>query len=84
METIIVAILVLYGLSIVLKLVGPWLMRWLLGRAAKKMFADVGGEPAQEKSSPRRDGNGVLRPRVREGQSISDILGGEYVDYEEV
>lgn len=92
LATLITILLLLYVMRWLLALVAPWLVKAFVRRVARKAgFPTHGGEPAR-KTRPkggagRFAGSGddmVLRPRRRQGQSLSDLLGGEYVPFTEI
>ncbi|MCQ7582458.1 hypothetical protein NP174_23235, partial [Salmonella enterica] len=91
-------ILTLWVLKLVLRLVGPWLMAFVAKRLIRKAgFGDAFGqatEGARQTDSGSTTGTVkgdkwwkpdevILKPRRRQGQSVSDILGGEYVDFQQ-
>lgn len=93
MATLITIAIVIYALKFVFALVMPWLLK----RFAKSMMRKAGFTPPEDagreadekpKEWKTRFGWGrteeVLRVRRRRGQTISDVLGGEYISYEEV
>ena len=74
---VITAGLVYYVLRFVMRLVGPWLVRTFL-----KRFMGV-SRPTEDSIAVRTDDGIVLRPRLHEGERISDRLGYDYSDIEE-
>ncbi len=91
LSTLFVILLVLF----ILKWVGRLLLPWLLTLFAKRMMKKAGFQmPEQDEQEEqdkkdrswwgRGDDSDSLKPRMRDGESVSDVLGGEYVDYEEV
>lgn len=90
-------ILVFWVLRLVFRLVGPWLFGLLAKHLMKKAgFTQETAEDAQtgtstsSKTDTVKSGKWwkpdevILKPHRREGQRVSDILGGEYVDCQEV
>lgn len=96
MEKFLSVVFVILIVLFVLKWVARLLMPWLLTLFAKHMMKKAGfqmpqeEEPQEEKNKKDRSwwgGGGnpdPLKPRMRDGESLSDVLGGEYVDYEEI
>lgn len=89
LSVIITALLVFYVLRFAMRLVGPWLLRTFLKRFTGFDLGGgseevKGGRGDQETLAVKTDDGLVLRPRLHEGQRISDKLGYEYADVEEV
>lgn len=92
LATLITVLLLLYVLRWLFALAAPWLVKAFARRVMRKAgFAMPGGE--QERKDPGKEGarryagsgdDMVLRPRRRQGQSLSDMLGGEYVPFTEI
>lgn len=93
MATLLTIAIVIYALKFVFALAMPWLLK----RFAKSMMRKAGftqpqdaGRETTEKPKGRKTRFGwgkteeVLRVRRRQGQTLSDVLGGEYISYEEV
>lgn len=93
LATLLTIVIVVYVLKYVFALVMPWLLK----RFAKSMMKKAGftppddaGQEAAEKPKRQKTRFGwgktdeVLRVRRRQGQTLSDILGGDYIQYEEV
>lgn len=93
--TVFIVIIVLYLLKWLFVLLSPLLLKLFV----KKMTQTYGGAQGNQADEPRAqrayaDDDGpmsartkegiVLRVRRKQGQSISDVLGGEYVSFEEV
>ena len=84
--TLITIILIFYGL----RLIGRLLMVVFMKRLTKhitKNFGDEGFGTANEEETMReREGDITITKKQKNGneQSLSDELGGEYVDFEEV
>ena len=91
LSTLFVILIVLF----ILKWVARLLLPWLLTLFAKRMMKKAGFQMPQQEEPEEKDkkdrswwgGGGdsdSLKPRMRDGETVSDVLGGEYVDYEEV
>lgn len=93
LATLLTIVIVVYALKYVFVLVMPWLLK----RFAKSMMKKAGftppedegrDDPEKPKRRKTRFGWGrdeePLKVRRRQGQTLSDILGGEYIPYEEV
>lgn len=98
LSTILTFLLALWVLRWVFAIIGPWLMGLLAKHILKKAgLADkeTGSKTEKETSSAGKASTiksdkwwkpdeVILKPHRRQGESLSDILGGEYIDYEEV
>lgn len=93
------AILVFWLLKWLFVLIGPWLLKLFAKRMMKKAGFDTsagfGSNTQAEKDDDSRadtlksdkwwkPDEVILKPSRHNGQSISDILGGEYIDCTEV
>lgn len=97
-STILTVLLVIWVLRWVFAIVGPWLMGLLAKHLLKK--AGLAGNETRSKAEKETAATGktstmkgdkwwkpdevILKPHRRQGESLSDLLGGEYIDYEEV
>ena len=97
-STILTVLLVIWVLRWVFAIGGPWLMGLLAKHILKKagLAHDDTGSRAEKKTAATskastmksdkwwRPDEVILKPHRRQGQRLSDLLGGEYIDYEEV
>lgn len=92
LATLITILLLLYVLRWLFALAAPWLVKAFVRRVARKAGFSMPGAEQEPKASGKADagrfaGTGddmVLRLRRRRGQSLSDVLGGEYVPFTEI
>lgn len=91
-------LLALWILRWVFAIVGPWVMAWLAKYILKKAGVAPSGSDGKTGKESATDGRTstvksdkwwkadevILKPHRRQGERLSDLLGGEYVDYEEV
>ncbi len=87
-------IIIFYLISYLFRLAAPYLMKFFLKRMAKKADAQYGTNFSEDNNKDDKKNNQrrswfsssevVLKPHLRQGQSISDLLGGEYINYDEV
>lgn len=98
LSTILTLLPALWVLRWVFAIIGPWLMGLLAKHILKKAgFAgnETGSKAENETASASKTSTVkgdkwwkpdevILKPHRRQGESLSDILGGEYIDYEEV
>lgn len=94
MGVIITFLLSLYLLGLLARILLPWLLKVFVGNVMRSQGMDWGGE-SQGESEKKKGTNGRsssffgrrsegLKVRRKEGQTLSDVLGGEYIEYEEV
>lgn len=97
-STILTVLLAIWVLRWVFAIVGPWLMGLLAKHILKKAGLagnETGGKTEKETASAGKTSTMkgdkwwkpdevILKPHRRQGERLSDILGGEYVDYEDV
>lgn len=80
-KTILIILLVYYGLKFSLKLAAPYLMRYISKKASQK-FGDAFGQESY-KSSNNEEGD-VSIEKMPTSKSKNKNTVGEYVDFEEV
>lgn len=92
LSTLITILIILFALKWLAKLLLPWLLKTFAKRMMRQAgfntdpFTSTADSPnAPPRSSPRPShSDEFLRPKRHLGQSISDTLGGEYIDYQEI
>jgi len=82
LKTILIILLVYYGLKFLMKLVGPYLMRYVTKKAGQKFEQAFGGTPPQS-ASTEKEGS-VSIDKMPNAHTKSSKTVGEYVDFEEV
>ena len=80
-KTILIVLLVYYGLKFLLKLAMPYLMRYISKKATQK-FGDAFGQGSYE-SSETEEGNVSIDKMPSSKSKIKNTVG-EYVDFEEM
>lgn len=84
LRTIIIIVLIWYGLKLVFRLVGPWLMKkgvqGMQNKAQRDMHNQFGGG-ANRSSKPEGT---ITVEKPKGGSDNRDGEDGEYVDYEEI
>ena len=81
LRTILIILLVYYGVKILMRLFAPYFVRYM----SKKMQERFGGQfqqPQHDKNRPQ-DGETVIDKMPQQRKS-SDKKVGEYIDYEEI
>lgn len=82
LRTILIILLVYYGIKILMKLFAPYVMRYM----SKKMQERFGGQFQQQHNTETnrpKDGETII-DKIPERRQSSDKKVGEYVDYEEI
>ena len=81
LRTILIILLVFYGVKILMRLFAPYLARYM----SKKMEERFGGQFQQQQRQADRpkDGETVI-DKMPEQRQTSDKKLGEYIDYEEI
>nr|WP_093142863.1 DUF4834 family protein [Ulvibacter litoralis] len=82
LKTILIVLLVYYGLKFLLKLTGPYLMRYVTKKAGQKFEQAFGG--AQNGTSQPREEGSVIIDKMPSSKTKGTNTVGEYVDYEEI
>ena len=80
-KTILIVLLVYYGLKFLLKLAAPYLMRYVSKKASQK-FGDAFGQGPQENSNAEE--GDVSIDKMPSSKSKTKNTVGEYVDFEEL
>jgi hypothetical protein len=80
-KTVLIVLLVYYGLKFLLKLAGPYLMRYISKKATQKFGGSFGQEPQKDRKT--EEGN-VSIDKMPSSKSQSKNTVGEYVDFEDV
>lgn len=92
LSTLFTILIVLFALKWVVKLLlaSPWVQKFLVKRLMKMAGLHIPQEeePRQtereSKSRRTKPTDDYMKPTRRKGQTWSDVLGGEYIDYEEL
>lgn len=95
LSTVIIILLVFWVLRWVFALIGPWLLTLFAKHLMKKAgFTPPPSSTATDDSTAKTDtvksgkwwkpDEVILKPHRQQGQRVSDILGGEYIECQEV
>jgi len=82
LETILIILLVYYGIKFFSRLFGPYMLRYL----SKKMQDQFGGQSQQRQNqseTKRKEGETVIDKMPQKNTSSNKDVG-EYIDYEEI
>ena len=82
LRTILIIMLIYYGIKILSRLFAPYLMRYM----SRKMQERFGGQfhQQQTRQQPRPDEGETVIDKIPQTPKSSDKKVGEYVDYEEI
>lgn len=82
LKTILIILLVYYGLKFLTKLAAPYLMRYVTKKAEQKFGQAFGGNPTSSQSLEKEGSVSIDRRPNTQAQSKNAV--GEYVDFEDV
>ncbi|WP_426430470.1 DUF4834 family protein [Winogradskyella sp. HB-48] len=86
LRTILIILLVWYGLKILSRLFAPLLIKFVAKKAEERFGQQFGGfqnQSQQRNEQKRREGETVI-DKMPERQKSSNDKVGEYIDYEEI
>ena len=81
LKTILIVLLVYYGLKLLWRLLAPYAMRYIAKKASQKFESAFGQNPFQQQSA-KKEGN-ISVEKTTENTKSSKVVG-EYVDFEEL
>lgn len=82
MRTILIILLIYYGLKILTRLLAPYMMKYLSKKVEQKFGQQFGNY--QYKNEPSTKDGEVSIDKMPQQQPKSNKTVGEYVDYEEI
>ena len=82
-RTILIIMLVYYGIKILSRLLAPYLMRYLSKKAQQRFGQQFGNHRQQSQQPPRKEGEVSIDKMPQQSKSSNKDVG-EYVDYEEI
>ena len=80
-RTILIILLVYYGIKILSRLFAPYLVRYMSKKMQQKFEGQFQQRPTQKQ--PQKEGETVI-DKMPENNSASNKKVGEYIDYEEI
>ncbi|MBO6880101.1 DUF4834 family protein [Winogradskyella sp.] len=86
LRTILIILLIWFGLKILTRLFAPFLMRFVAKKAEEKFGEQFGGfqnQSQQREEKKRREGETVIDKMPEQNKSSNEKVG-EYIDYEEI
>lgn len=82
LRTILIILLVYYGVKILMRIFAPLLMKSLVKKAEKRFGQQFGNQNTYQEP-PKREGE-ISIDKIPNQQKSSNKKVGEYVDYEEI
>jgi hypothetical protein len=82
LKTILIILLVYYGLKFLIKLIAPYLLQYITKKAGQKFEEAFGANPTS--ATPSQEEGSVTVDKMPFSKGKSKNTAGEYVDYEEV
>ncbi len=82
LRTILILLLVFYGVKILMRLFAPYLMQYM-SKKMQERFGQQYHQPQQQNGNRVKEGETVI-DKMPHQQKTSDKKVGEYIDYEEI
>jgi hypothetical protein len=83
LKTVLIILLVYMGLKFLLKLLKPYLMRYIAKKAGKQFEQAFGANPFPQQEAREKEGSiSIDKIPTQKRKATSTV--GEYVDYEEI
>jgi Domain of unknown function (DUF4834) len=82
LKTILVILLVYLGLKYLLRLLSPYIMRFIAKKVAQRFKNTFGQNPFQQ--TQKQDQDKVVTDRSSKKSRNNEKIGGDYIDFEEV
>ena len=82
LKTILIVLLVYYGLKFIIKLATPYIMRYITKKAGQNFEKTFGTNPYSSEET-QKEGS-VTIDKMPSSQKKSKVDLGDYIDYEEV
>jgi len=81
-QTLLIILLIFFGLRILFRLLAPYLMRYIAKKAGER-FQNMAQGYSTQNQTPKREGETVIDEVPRREQTSNKNVG-EYIDYEEI
>ena len=82
MRTILIILLIYYGLKILSRLLAPYILKHLSKKVEKRFGQQFGDQFRNQQASPKKEGEVSIDKMPKQPQTNKKV--GEYVDYEEI
>ncbi len=83
LKTVLIILLVYLGLKFLLKLLKPYILRYMAKKVGQRFEQTFGANPFQENNPAKKEGS-VSIDKIPSNKRNSRTTVGEYVDYEEI
>jgi len=84
LQTVLIILLVYYGLKIILKFSKPYIMKYIAKKANERFGQSFGNDPFNSTSTKKEEEGNITIEKSQANTKTSNPNVGEYVDYEEV
>ncbi|MCB0399969.1 MAG: DUF4834 family protein [Winogradskyella sp.] len=86
LRTILIILLVWYGLKILSRIFAPYLVKFVAKKAEERFGQQFGGfqNPSQQRNEQKRKEGETVIDKMPEHHKSSNDKVGEYIDYEEI
>ncbi|RXG32465.1 protein of unknown function [Leeuwenhoekiella marinoflava DSM 3653] len=81
-QTLLIILLIFFGLRILFRLLAPYIMRYIAKKAGER-FQNMAQGYSSRNQSPKQEGETVIEDVPRREQTSNKNVG-EYIDYEEI
>lgn len=81
-KTVLIILLVFFGLRVILRLAMPYVMRYIAKKAGQR-FEDMARDFKNQRSQPQSEGETSIHRAPRHEKTTNKKVG-EYIDYEEI
>lgn len=82
-KTVLILLLVYFGLKILFRLATPYIMRYIAKKAGQKMEQAFKSQYGYQQTRDENEGETVIGKKQQKGSQSKKPVG-EYVDYEEI
>ncbi len=83
LKTLLIILLVYYGVKIILKFAKPYIMRYIAKKANERFGQAFGKDPSQSNTTNQQEGETILDNSQTKTKTSKSTVG-EYVDFEEI
>lgn len=84
LQTILIILLVYYGLKIIFKFLKPYMMKYIAKKANERFGQAFGNDPFNTTARKNEEEGNITIDRSNANTKTSNPKVGEYVDYEEI
>lgn len=84
LQTILIILLVYYGLKIIFKFSKPYLIKYITKKASDRFGQTFGNDPFNNSSRKKENEGAISIDKSKANTKTSNPEVGEYVDYEEL